>query len=220
VDDIKDADKLSMVRDATIREVLTCHLMRQGVDPRIQKSWKKEANSLFSGQNTPRMPSGVPIRKVRILEKSMTMRPVSERRRFQFVETGRNHHLIIRSSNSENKERWRAAVATMWDAAACALSGQSIVNKGSNADGHFVMSLANGEMLELDRSDGQRALGVVRELDQSNKRIRWQEHTDARDLKTLRKEKARIYIGAETLRKRNARKVTVDPIGRIRRAND
>ena len=68
---------LAKVRDPAIREILREHLRDQGIDP--DKPGKIPGDA-FKGKNAPRMPSGVPIKKVRMIEQSQTFRPVSARR--------------------------------------------------------------------------------------------------------------------------------------------
>ena len=43
----------------------------------------------------PRMPSGVPIGKVRMIEASEMMRPVSQHRPYHFIEPSSNHHMVV-----------------------------------------------------------------------------------------------------------------------------
>jgi CRISPR-associated endonuclease Csn1 len=91
VTEIRNAKHLEKVRDPAIRKALADHLRAQGVDPQGKKAFPTGA---FKGENRPHMKSGVPIKKVRMLEESETFRQVSERRSTQFVKPGNNHHII------------------------------------------------------------------------------------------------------------------------------
>jgi len=211
--EIKNAKHLAKVRDATIRKVLGEHLRRLGVDPEGKEAYPKDA---FKGANSPVMPSGVPIKRVRMLKEGKTFRHVSERRSTHFVKPGNNHHIWYR----EQDGKWNAQVVTMWDAARRGRSGEPVVDqRPETGDGRFVMSLALGELFEIDGDeDGQRLLCVVRKLDQRSKLLYYKPHTDARLAGEINKDN--LYLSPKRMQDLNARKVTVDPIGRIRRAGD
>ncbi len=60
------------------------------------------------------MPSGVPIRRVRMLEESETFRQLRQR---AFVKPGKNHHIVYRRDGDDPNAAWIAEVVTMWEAA-------------------------------------------------------------------------------------------------------
>ena len=202
-------------RDPAIRELLKRHLRARGVDCEKGGQIPRDA---FKGDNTPRMPSGVPIRRVRMLEESETFRRVSARRADQYVKPGKNHHIVYRAVGEGPKEKWVGEVVTMWDAALRARTGLPIVDRSDRDTGRFIMSLSIGEMFEIDGSDGQRLLCTVRKIDQRSKRLNYKAHTDARPATEINKDN--LYLSPTKMQERNARKVTVDPLGRIRRAGD
>ena len=80
------------------------------------------------------------------------------------------------------------------------------------------MSLSIGEMFEIDGDNGQRLLCVVQKMRQDDKRLNYKYHLDARPSSEI--DKDNLCLSPVRMQKRNARKVTVDPLGRIRRAND
>ncbi len=211
VTEIKNAKHLGKVRDPAIRAILAKHLEDQGVDPAGSKAFPGDA---FKGENEPRMPSGVPIRRVRMLEESQTFRPVSERREGHNVKPGNNHHIVYRSTTGSKGERWKGEVVTMWDAAQRGSRGLPLVERG---DG-FVMSLALGEMFEIDGDEGKRVLCVVRKLDQRSGRVHYRLDRDARQAGEINKDN--LYLSPEKMRQLHGKKVTVDPLGRVRRAGD
>ena len=79
------------------------------------------------------------------------------------------------------------------------------------------MSLSIGEMFEIDAPDGRRLLCVVRKLDQRSRRVNYKLHTDARTAGEI--EDDNLVLGVGQMQARNARKLMVDPIGRLRRAD-
>jgi len=215
IEDIKNAKHLAKVRDEALRGVLAEHLRKQGVDPHGEAAYPKDA---FKGANAPAMPSGVPIKKVRMIENKTTLRPPSERRDFQWVQPGNNHHIVYREQDTKKGAVWNGEVATMMDTAIRGRSGQPLVDiTPETQNGRFVMSLTLGELFEIDGEDGERILCVVRKLDGTG-RMHYKQHTDARPSGEIIKDN--LYISPKAMQKRNARKVTVDPLGRVRRAGD
>ena len=217
ITDLTDAKHLAKVRDETIRRILQQHLRGQQIDP--EKPGKLPAK-VFEGKNTPRMPSGVPIKRVRMLEESQTIRPVSKRRSYQFVKPGSNHHIVYRAIANRGKEAWEAEVLPMFDAAARATGKPRlpVVDRSDSDKGRFLFSLTIGEMFEIDDGSGGRRLCVVRKMDQNNQRLHYKYHTDARKADEINREN--LYLSPAKMQQLNARKVTVDAIGRTRFAND
>jgi CRISPR-associated endonuclease Csn1 len=169
--------QLEKVRDPTIRDILRQHLRRLGIDP--DKPGKVPADA-FSGENTPRMPSGVPILRVRMLEESETFRPISARRNLQFAKPGSNHHVVYCAVQVKGGEQWRAEVVPMWDAALRFLRRQPVVDRSDRPGQRFIMSLSIGEAFEMEGDSGKHLLGVVRKMDHRSKRVYYKFHYDAR----------------------------------------
>lgn len=216
VSELTSTKHLDKIRDKTIREILQQHLRDRGVDPDQPGNIPGDA---FKGENMPRMPSGVPIKRVRMLEESETFRPVSSRRAYQYVKPGNNHHIVYRATGADDVS-WAAEVVTTWEAARRARTNppQPVVDRRDNRNGRFVMSLSIGEMFQMDGEGGERPLCVVRKIDQRSKRVFYKLHTDARQAAEINKDN--LYLSPSNMRQRRAQKVTVDPLGRIRRAND
>ena len=110
VTEIRNRKHLDKVRDPTIRGILKAHLRERGLDPDQSGAYPPAA---FKGENTPRMPtSGVPIKKVRMLDESETIRSASERRSYQYVKPDNNHHIVYRAVGEGQNERWTAEVCS------------------------------------------------------------------------------------------------------------
>jgi len=211
---VADLDK---VRDPTIRALLQAHL--KALTPSIGPA-DKLPKGVFDGPNTPKMPSGVPIRKVRMIEESETIEPVSDRRAFQNVKSGSNHHIAYYEVVDKGKKRWEARVTTMLKAArrACATPRQAIIDRDVVEGGRFVMALAIGEAFTIEDAHGPPRVCIVRQADQRSMRVYYKEHHDARESSDLKKEN--LYFSPPRMRDAKASKVTIDPLGRIRRATD
>lgn len=206
---------LNSVRDQAIRECLINHLKQQGVDP--------EANSypkgIFEGDTTPAMPSGVPIKKVRLIERLNTVRPAGVKRSFQYVQPGNNHHICYyESPTSDGNIRWTAQVTTLWDAALrVRQDGLAAIDTNDQGAKRFIMSLSIGECFLVHKEEGEPQLNVVRKIDGTG-RLHYRIHTDARKAGELTSEN--LYYSPEILRSLQARKVAINPIGKIRNSGD
>ena len=215
IESITKTQDLDKIRDATIREILRTHLRNQGIDP--DKAGKLPGDA-FKGKNAPHMASGLPIKKIRMLEQSLTFRKVSERRHYQFVKPGNNHHIVYRAVTKKNgQKQWKAEVVTMWDAARRAKAGLPLIDQTDRDGERFILSLSIGEMFEIDNPDGGRSLCVIRKLDQRSKRVNYKLHTDARKAGEI--DKDNLVLGVGQMQTQNARKITVNPVGQLRRAD-
>jgi len=214
VTDLTDTKHLDKIRDPAIRRILAEHLRSRGIDP--DRAGKIPGEAL-KGDGAPRMPSGVPIRRVRMLEESKTFRPVSTRRPGQHVKPGNNHHIVYRAVEINGQTRWQGEVVTMWDAARRGRNGQPLVDRGDRDGAKFVMSLSINEAFLID-GDGGPQLCIVRKLDQRSGRLHYKLHTDARQSGEINRDN--LSLSANALRAANARKVAIDPLGRLRNASD
>ena len=156
-------------RSATtpIREILRDHLRSQGVDP--DKPGKIPGDA-FKGKNAPRMPSGVPIQKVRMVESRRDVPPSVAKRVLPVRQTRQQSSYRLSSHRQEARpdQQWTAEVVTMWDAARAGPERDSrSIDQSDHGDEKFVMSLSIGEMFEIDAPEGGRLLCVVRKFDQT-----------------------------------------------------
>ncbi|MEL7088122.1 MAG: type II CRISPR RNA-guided endonuclease Cas9, partial [Planctomycetota bacterium] len=214
---IENAKHLAKVRDLALRKILSAPLEKQGVDPGQNTQYP---TGVFEGENARAMPSGVPIKRVRMIEEATTFRPVSTtgrpERDGQFVKPGNNHHIVYRNKESgQGKNTWQAEVVTMWEAARRGKAGLPLVERGEG----FRLSLALGESFLIDDKDSDAPmLCVVRKIDQLSKRLFYRRHTDARKASEINKDN--LYLSPKNMQERHARKVIIDPWGRLRWAND
>jgi len=193
---------------------------------------------------------GVPIKRVRVVKPEQTIRPIrKDTPDTAFVKPGSTHHLCLFEFEENGKTKRDAVFVTMLEAAGRIRQQQqrlaevrkSLVDQGVDRDelkrrlneakskiaqeipiiqrthperpeARFLMSLSRGEMVLADWK-GQERLLVFRTAASTQGQIYFVEHTDARRSTDQKK----FVANANTL---NARKVTVDPLGRIRWAND
>jgi len=152
-----------------------------------------------------------------LIEQGLTFRKVSATRSYHYVKPGNNHHIVYRSVSKKGRTQWVAEVVTMWDASTRACQGKPLVDQSDHGEKKFVMSLSIGEMFEIDSPEGERLLCAVRKLNQRTKAAYYKIHTDARKAGDI--DKDNLYLLPSQMQARNARKVTIDPIGSVRRAD-
>src|SRR5205823_1452899 len=158
------------------------------------------------------MPSGVPIRKVRLIRRDMTIRAV--RTASANVKPGSTHHLALFERTVMGKRGHDAIFISMLEAAQRVKTGVPLISRAhpESNDAKFIMSLAAGELVLLT-VDGSQRLYRYNTAASTTKQMTFYPHASATDAGKLTKYPA-------SLMKLNPVKVTVDPIGRIRWAND
>ena len=94
-----------------------------------------------------------------------------------------------------------------------------VMNALGQPDFQFLFSLMSGDMVEIEDNDGRRGLFVVRGI--SERDFTFARHTCAMLKEDMKKTRHWLRIRSiEKLRQRGCRKVSVDPLGRVREAND
>ncbi len=207
--------KLAMVgsiRDRSIRAMVLERLHQHGIDPATAQSipadvWKEPLL----------MPSGIPIKKVRLTKCDRTIQPI--RGGSAFVKSGSIHHLaIFEIPTSAGKAKRDAVFVSRLEA------NQRIRDHAplhcrrhpNHPHARFVMSLSSGDLLLVER-DGRQVVMKLKTAISTEAKLILVDARDARQDKMISKTK----VTPNTLfTKLAARKVTVDPLGRIRWAND
>lgn len=178
-----------------------------------------DAKKVFAdADHHPRMKSGVPIHTVRIRKYDLVVKIGAGSRERQ-VMTGNNHHIEILECKGENGQlSWDGEVVTLYEAVRRLKHGEPVVKRHHGEDKRFIVSLAGGEVVELDEG-GEKELYVVRSVPQS-KQLAFVRLNDARMKKEIIAAKEWKTSRLDPLRKLNCRKVLVTPLGEVRRAND
>ncbi|MEE4208823.1 MAG: type II CRISPR RNA-guided endonuclease Cas9 [Parvularcula sp.] len=186
---------LASVRDKRIRELLQESVERRGGDP-------KKAFPPY-----PRLGhDGPEIRKVRLLhiQQLRLMAPVAT----GYADLGANHHIAIYRNPDGSVD---FEVVSLFEAARRLTQREPIVRRQQKNGAKFVMSLAPGETIEAPEGKTQ-GVWVVQGV-WANGQVVLLKAADAIG-DTIRRP------GAASLLREGARKISVDPIGRVRRAND
>lgn len=211
-------NEVERIRDDEIRRIVRARLQEFGIEvgrgkkPDNQK-WKQALSGLA-------MPSGVPIKKVRILKPELTIQSIRSGKPSEaYVKPGSTHHLCIFEWEANGTRRRDAVFVTMLEATNRIKNCEAIIQRTSPddhptipKDARFLMSLSRGEMVWANWR-GEKRLLVFRTAASTQGQLYFAEHTDARKSADYRKHVAK----ANTL---EGSKVTVDTLGRIRWAND
>ncbi len=202
-------NEIEKIRDPGIRRIVSERVRNFGLDPGRGKGSKIPADVW---KERLRMPSGVPIRRVRLLKPDKSVVPI--RGGATYVKPGEQHHVEVFELELGGKTKRYGRFVTRLEAYRRIRNRIQLVQKTDpeNPAARFIMSLCTGDMLWAE-FDGQERLVVVQTLVSTQPRAHIVDANDARP--STKKRNVGKRIGA--LR---ARKVTVDPLGRIRWAND
>lgn len=157
------------------------------------------------------------IRKVKIKAKYKPFQLV-DGEETRYVVNEANHHVEIFEYTDKNIKKWDSKVVSMMEAYKRKANGEPVIKRDHGEGKTFLFSLARKEVIEIDDEKGNRLLVRIRKI-QSDKGIAFARLNDARGETELQKVKG-LIMKPNSLRELNCRKVTVDPIGRVRRAND
>jgi len=200
--------ELDQIVDDHVRDVVKHWVDTHGGDP-------KKAFVAY-----PRVTeSGPEIRKVRLHSKQQLslMAPVST----GYADLGQNHHIAI-YRRPDGKTDFE--VVSLFEAARRQAAREPVVQR-SRDGADFVMSLSAGDALEFPEGE-KKGIWIVQGA-WANSQVVLVRHIDARP--STKKEADRLSMDgvreeflptASGLLQRKARKLSVDPIGRIRPAND
>lgn len=126
-----------------------------------------------------------------------------------YAERGAKHHVAI---FREPSGRVHTRAVSLLEAAQRLSRHSPIVDRMAVPGAEFVMSLAPGEAIILPNKNGEEDIWIIIGAWDSGQ-ITLEHHTDAAH-------QTNTKPMASTLLKAGARKVSIDPIGRIRKASD
>jgi len=159
----------------------------------------------------------IPIRKVRVWQTSSNMMQL---RPNIWVEPGSNHHVeVFETKDKKGELKYEGKLISMYEAAQSIKNKQPIIQTNLGSDKKFFMSLSQNEMILLKLEDGSEVLHRTQKMSQSKESISiiFRPHTYGGKLSDYDKPPLIQRRSPSTL---IGRKVVVDPLGRIRWAND
>ena len=198
---------------------------RRAVEARLTEVGEKDPKKAFRNyENLPELVSRdgrtkVPIRKVKIRRSQNTIQ-VGKGKRARNVVSGNNHHMAIYAELDEkgNDKKWVGEVVTLLEAKQRLKEGKPIVNRDAGPGRRFVMSVKCGDVFGMDFPTG-RELVITRCVPQMMQ-ISFVRMNDARLQKEIKNSHEWFTKVPNTMRTSNPVKYTIDPLGRLRRAND
>jgi CRISPR-associated endonuclease Csn1 len=214
VQKLKSKD-IPFIVDPVIRARVVARLNEIGGEP--QQVFKSDENLPFVERGDG---SRVLIRRVRVRRNYKTVE-VGTAPGARHIQSGNNHHIEIvgRVSEHNTVTRWEGHLVSLLEACRRVADGEPIVRRDHGEQRRFLFSLSNGEIIELDDHRGGKGLFKIRTV---SDRLLFFPINDARKKDVVKKADtfAGLTANAESLRKRNCRKVLVTPLGEVRWAND
>ena len=215
--DALSSNDVTNIRDPFIRDMVIAKLNESGID--VGRNTKADPKKIKEALVGLKMPSGVPIRKVRVLRNEKTIKAIRTRKSETFVKPGSNHHLAIFEWTENGETKRDSVFVPMIDAISKVKNGKEVIDRSPPkdhpvipADAKFLMSLSMREAILTENASRQTIL-VFRTAASTSKQMIFTEHNDARKSASMKK----LSFYPLSIQ---GRKVTVDYLGRIRNAND
>ena len=182
--------------DEKIRDIVKNWVDRHGGDPK----------KAFAEGYPKRGRKGPEIRKVRLRRKQQVK--LMARVSTGFADLGNNHHIAIYRMADGSVDY---DVVSLMEASQRLANGEPVMRRKRGDGSQFVMSLSAGDSLEFTKN-GETKVRIV-EGAWDNGQVVLVDHDDATG-------ESRFRPGAKAIASSGAKKFSVDPIGRIRPAND
>jgi len=200
--------------DPVVKEIVIGRLKKHGLNPEKKQTISKDVWSEPVYMKSKKG-QGPRIKKVRIRDVFNNMIFLKDKngKPYRAVAPGNNHHIeIFEYTDKKGNTKRDGKVITMFEAVHRSQAGSPVVQRDHGHGVKFICSLAINEMFMLELDEGSHILHRVQKISQ-NKQVFFRPHTFAGD---LQKHKG-ISKYPNSLK---GYKVTIDPLGRIHRAND
>lgn len=204
------------IRDPAIKRIVEDACESRGVD---LNSGKAVGKVLLDPPVT--MPSGVPIKRVRICISSKTMIPLRKdgERVTKYVASGDNHHVeIFETLDKKGRTVWTGRIVSRFNAHRRLRHGEPVVDRRGPEGETFLMSLCNNDTVLLTADDDGvlcRVQKIGRGPSGIDMTLRLHTATKIDDKATMRR-----LASWSAVRAAGLRKVTVDVLGRVHPCND
>jgi CRISPR-associated endonuclease Csn1 len=201
--------EIEKIRDVAIQSIVIERLKDVGIE--FGRGKKSEPAKFKAALSNLSMPSGVPIRRVRLLTTDKTIRRLSDNG-YAYVKPNSTHHIALFELPDGTRE---LVPVSMLEAIQRVKLGQPLVQRihPRQANSKFLMSLSQNEMVLLEHQ-GREGLYRFDTAAGTSGQMWFRFHTAAG------KAAEKLGVVSKKPNTIKARKVTVDPLGRIRWAND
>ena len=194
------------MRDARLREQL------QSLAYEARRDGRKLEDALAEFAETQG------IRRVRVLKTEKSVRTVRHGDRFEKAYSpGDNHRVEIYARPGG---KWEGEGVTVFDANQ---PGYAPAWRRRDPKAQLIMRVHNGDLIEADFGEGRNIFRVYR-LEPSAKRVRLAAHNEAGSINDRHNDADDplrwVFATYSKLQEAQARRVTVDPIGRVRPARE
>ena len=191
--------ELKEIRDDRVREIVTQWIGRHGGD--AKKAFPPYPQHGRKGPEIRRV-------RVRVKQQLQLMARVST----GYADLGRNHHMAVYwwASGKVGYE-----VVSLFEASRRAARGETVVCRDRGDGSRFLISLSLGDSLEFT-SNGQKEIRVVKSLEAKGQ-VALVDHADAIGASRY---SPRVNTIGSKIASKEWKKISVDPIGRFRPAND
>lgn len=211
-----ETSAIPKIVDDGIRRIVENKLEELG-ETEPKKAFREERNlpELISKDGQTR----IPVRKVKIRRSQDTV-TVGKGPRKRNVVSGSNHHMLIYAELDKNgkEKKWAGEVVSLLEASRRLKNNEPVIQRDVGPGRKFIMSIQCGDIFELATSAG-RLFVIVRAVPKT-KQLCFAEINDARKKEVIKKNHMWYTKYPNTLRTSNPVKYTIDPLGRLRRAND
>lgn len=202
--------EIESIVDPIDKACVKAKLAEVGGDPKkLKGNWPTKPRKDGSTQ---------PIKKVRY-QKTISIVSLGNKGQERHVAPGNNHHtVIVARKDKKGRVKWEDHPVTLLEAVQRKKRGEPIVKRDWGPDAEFVMWFCPGDSIEMNDDKGNRQVYVVKSVSDGDSELRL--HNDARMADQVKKAKQRVRVNGEKLRKQDARKVIVSPIGEVAPADD
>lgn len=208
VEELSDADiegrKKTRIRDKVVRELVQKHVAQRG-------GTASKAFPPYPALVSPDTGEAREIRKVRLLVKQqvhlmMPLRPGPK----TFADLAGNHHMALYKLPDGTI---RHETVSLFEATRRLKVGEPVVRRQADNGARFLFALSPGDILELTDQKGERGYVVVRYCNEKGRVF-------YKPVAMADEPKPEVSFGPLRFAQPGIRKVAVDPIGRVRPAND
>lgn len=197
--------------------------VRELVEQALKQAGSSDPKAVFSNPaHLPRIRgrngTETPVKSVRVWV-AQNVVPVGADARRRYVIPGQNHHLEIYARlDEEGREiKWEGRIVSLLEAVRRHRHGEPVICKDHGPGTQFKFALAKNDYIEW-QDQGRWVLLRVAAI--SDNHLEFRLPNDARPATVVRRERNRIRGGYKILFEREARKVSVDPLGQIRPAHE
>lgn len=202
------AADIEAIVDDHVRKCVQAKLVEVGGDPaKLENNWPKLPNA-----------NGAPvdIKKVRI-QLIKTLSRIGDGWKTRYAERSETHHMAVYEVTRGNRRIWDSDVVPVSGALDRKRQGEPVVDRTEPDGRGFLFSISKNDVLELTDTTGERTgFWVVRKLASKKQLCLVAEHDAHRE----ERQKKTYNPSVNGLKKLNARKVVIGPLGDISVAHD